>query len=325
LLEKLLLRSESDRGTAVTDPGWHAQSFRNSNELIVCGDDEVPAVGKGEAVGGGAATIQLQHVDPFAAFGRGRLGIRDIQSIEAGLPAALRGSVAHRILHTMFAGKPDSAAIAGWSEQEIAELIDRSSASVVVQVARKLGPLHRKLLDLERERLAGILTEFIKAERDRLPFAVDSVEKEIDFDMHGVKLQLRIDRIDRLADNSLLVLDYKTGQAKSLLNREGELNDLQLLVYATAIARENVGPIGGIALVNLDSRAISYKGTGGSVSWDAKRRDDWDSRLSSWIGLVDDAVRGLAAGDARVNVSQPPAQARSLALLSRFAELVNEH
>jgi hypothetical protein len=122
-----------------------------------------------------------------------------------------------------------------------------------------------------------------------------------------------------------LVLDYKTGQAKSLLNREGELNDLQLLVYATAIARENVGPIGGIALVNLDSRAISYKGTGGSVSWDAKRRDDWDSRLSSWIGLVDDAVRGLAAGDARVNVSQPPAQARSLALLSRFAELVNEH
>jgi RecB family exonuclease len=116
----------------------------------------------------------------------------------------------------MFAGKPDSAAIAGWSEQEIAELIDRSSASVVVQVARKLGPLHRKLLDLERERLAGILTEFIKAERDRLPFAVDSVEKEIDFDMHGVKLQLRIDRIDRLADNSLLVLDYKWGQAKSL-------------------------------------------------------------------------------------------------------------
>jgi hypothetical protein len=61
------------------------------------------------------------------------------------------------------------------------------------------------------------------------------------------------------------------------------------------------------------------------VSWDAKRRDDWDKRLSSWLGQVDDAVRGLAAGDARVNVSQPPAQARPLALLSRFAELVNEH
>jgi probable DNA repair protein len=325
LLEKLLQRRETDRGTVVIDPGWHALALQNSNEVLVSVADDVPAVDEDEAVGGGAATVQLQRVDPFAAFARGRLGIRDIQSIEAGLPAALKGSVAHRILHTMFGGKPDSAAIAAWSEQEIADLIDRSSAGVIVPIARQLGPLHRRLLDLERERLGGILTEFIKAERDRSQFAIDSVEKEIDIDMHGVKLQLRIDRIDRLADNSLLVLDYKTGQAKSLLNRDGELNDLQLVVYATAIARENRGPIGGIALVNLDSRAISYKGTGGSVSWDAKRRDNWDQRLSSWFGLVDDAIRGLAAGDARVNVSQPPAQARSLALLSRFAELVNEH
>ncbi|MEQ9563094.1 MAG: PD-(D/E)XK nuclease family protein, partial [Woeseiaceae bacterium] len=324
LLEKLLLKREPNGETVVTDPGWHARAFQNSNELLVCGKDDVPAVGEDETVGGGAATIQLQHVDPFAAFARGRLGICDIPPIEPGLPAALKGSIAHRSLHTMCAGKPDSNTIAGWSEPEVAWLIDRSSVSVILQVARQLGPLHRRLLELERERLAVILAEFIKAERDRPEFAVDAVEKEIDIEMHGVKLRLRIDRIDRLADNSLLVLDYKTGQAKALLDRDGELNDLQLVVYAAAVSRENRGAIGGLALVNLDSRAISYKGTGGSVSWDARRRDDWDTRLSSWIGLVDDAVRRLATGDARVNVSQTAAQARPLALLSRFTELVDE-
>jgi RecB family exonuclease len=225
----------------------------------------------------------------------------------------------------MFANKPDSAAITGWSSDDVDALIERASAQVIANASRQLDPLHRQLLALERERLAAILVEFVKAERDRSRFAIESVEKKIDMQVHGVKLKLRVDRIDRLADNSLLILDYKTGRAKSLLNSDGDLNDLQLVVYAAAVASEQRGPIGGVALINLDSRAISYKGTGGSVDWDPKRREDWDSRLSSWLVLVDNAVRGIAAGDVRVNVSQPASQARPLALLSRFAELVNEH
>lgn len=320
----LLAKLPTSSGSGVADPGWHAASLQLSDNAISVIQDDAPALLAGEVVSGGAATLQAQSTDPFSAFARGRLGVRDMSRIEPGLPAAMKGSVAHRVLRALYADKPDSTGIAGWDDGEIASRIDRATESVFAAASRQLSPLNRKLLEFERERLSAILARFIDAERTRPPFAVEYVEEQFELQKHGMKLQLRIDRIDRLDDDSLLILDYKTGQAKSLLNRDGELSDLQLVVYAAAVNEQQRRPIGGIALVNVDSRRISYKGTGGSVAWDTTRRDDWDERLTRWLGLVDSVMLQLASGDVRVNLSQPAAQARPLALLSRIAELVND-
>jgi hypothetical protein len=322
LLEKLQIGLGSKSESA--DPGWHAASLQLSDDNMSLATDDAPALRDGEIVSGGAATIQAQSVDTFSAFARGRLGIRDIPRIEAGLPAAMKGNVAHKALHAMYSDKPDSTAIAGWDVGGITSRIDRATGNVFAAASRQLSPLHRRLLELERQRLHTILAGLVDAERTRPWFSVEFVEEQFVLQMHGIKLQLRIDRIDRLEDESLLILDYKTGRAKSLLNRDGEPNDLQLVVYAAAVAASQRRPIGGIAFVNVDSRSISYKGTGGSVSWDTKRRDDWDDRLSRWLDLVDTAMLQLAAGDVRVNLSQAATRARSLALLSRISELSSE-
>jgi RecB family exonuclease len=308
----------------MADPGWHAATFQGSGNVIDLGPDEAPAIIGDEKVLGGARTVQLQNVDPFAAFARGRLGIRDIPRIESGLPAALKGNVAHQVLHALFACKPDSTAIATWDTNEVSTRIQDALESVIASASRPLSPLHRKLLSLERGRLGKILLDFVEAERSREGFTVESVEERIEFERYGVRLDLRVDRVDRLVNNSLLIIDYKTGQSKALLNRDGELNDLQLIVYATALEADRRGRTGGIVLVNLDSRAISYKGVGDSVPWGNQHRDEWGQKLSSWMKVVDTAIRQIAAGDVRVNLDQPGSQARPLALLSRFVELTHE-
>ena len=178
-----------------------------------------------------------------------------------------------------------------------------------------------RLLGLERARLFRLLRSFVSAEIERPAYVVVDVEKCVDSAACGVRLKLRIDRIDRLADGSLLVIDYKTGRPKNLLNRDGDPLDLQLVVYADVLQET----VGGLALINIDSRSISYKGTGGSVEWDVARQDEWPQRLDAWRGEVHRALREIAAGDVRINLLLTADAGRPLAILSRIEEIKRAH
>lgn len=301
----------------LTDPGWHAMQLQDTTGLTELQADPAPPVSPGETVAGGAYTVQMQISEPFSAFAHGRLRIREIRRIESGLPAAFKGSLMHQVLHAFLADKPDLDIIASWTEAEIGVRVDRAVSKVVVPAQVNLNTTHRKLLELESQRMRTILRNFVEAERLRPPFAIEHVEYRIEFERFGVRLELRVDRIDRLSDGSKLIIDYKTGMPKSLLDRDGDLLDLQLIVYAMAAG----GPIGGLALINLDSRAIAYKGTGGSVDWDAKRRDDWDRRRAGWIASAEGALRDLANGDVRIATNRTDQDSGALAILSRVEEL----
>jgi hypothetical protein len=134
---------------------------------------------------------------------------------------------------------------------------------------------------------------------------------------YGVDLELRVDRIDRLADGSLLIADYKTGAVKSLLTKDGQPKELQLVVYASAIDES----VGGLVLVNVDSREIVYRGAGRSSEWDRSPPELWDARLGGWKRLVDDALARLAGGDVRLNAARTTLESRPLNVLSRIEEI----
>ena len=164
--------------------------------------------------------------------------------------------------------------------------------------------------------------EVLSPQRSHAPSSPFCMWKSpFDFEAFGVRLGLRVDRIDRLADGSLLIIDYKTGRPRNLLNKDGDPQDLQLVVYADALAAS----VGGLAIVNIDSRLISYKGTGGSVEWDAAPQDTWPQRLESWRDEVHQALREIAAGDVRVNLLLTADEARPLGILSRIEEMKRAH
>jgi hypothetical protein len=161
------------------------------------------------------------------------------------------------------------------------------------------------------------LRRFIEAELQRQEFEILSVEESVTFLRHGVELDLRVDRIDRLADGTVLIIDYKTGAVKTLLTKDGDPKELQLVVYASAIDAE----IGGLVLINIDSREIVYRGAGGSVEWDRLPPELWLMRLDGWKKIVEDALKQLAAGDVRLNTAQTVLESRPLNVLSRVEEI----
>jgi probable DNA repair protein len=302
----------------VTDPGWHAADLLGTHDTEIRSDDPAPPVQRDESVAGGAYTVQRQVTEPFSAFAHGRLRVSELDAVLTGLSPSQRGSVIHNVLHTLYADRPSQDEIRRWSSSEKQQRIQHAVESSLKGYLWHADPVLGRMLALERDRLCSLIGTFIDEELTRSTFAVQSVEQEIEFEHSGVRLTLRIDRIDRLSDESLLIADYKTGQPRNLLNRNGDPHELQLVVYACALEEE----IGGLVLINIDSRSIKYSGSAASGEWDAKRADQWTKRLTAWQERVARAMQQIAKGDARINLNLPGDKSRPLNILSRFEERI---
>jgi len=304
----------------VADPGWHAGSLQDSQRMGAVMQDPAPAIRADEIVAGGAYTVQRQVTEPFSAFAHGRLRVKELTAIETGLPAHLRGSLVHDALHALYADNPTLKVLQAWQDRELDERISAALDAAIRRHTLHADVKQQRLLQLEHARLERLLRRFIELERARPVFSVAGVETSIELERHGIRLDLRVDRIDRQADGALLVLDYKTGRPKNLLNRDGNPADLQLVVYASALGDR----VAGLALVNIDSREITYKGAGSHFDKNPQQLAAWHKRLTAWEAQVDDALRAVATGDARINVLQTASEGRPLNILSRLEELRHE-
>lgn len=312
----LLDEIATDVYTGPPDPGWYALQYLSESGTSVRKDDPVPAVAEDEKLRGGAYTIQLQSIEPLEAFASGRLGVRNRDSFETGLSPAVRGTLMHEALHNLYAERPSRQDLASWTAADL----QKRSGSAIDAAFGKLSIFENEtlseILRLERARLQHIIESFHQIELERSNFSVEAVEAGIDYQRGSVRLALRVDRLDRLADDTLLIIDYKTGTPRNFLNADKKPADLQLPLYADAIA----GSVGGLTLINIDSRGIGYKGAGGSIEWDGLKGASWSDQLSAWRHEVHRNVDEFAAGDVRVNLLRSAADARALQILSRREE-----
>ncbi|MDZ7781696.1 MAG: PD-(D/E)XK nuclease family protein [Halioglobus sp.] len=69
-------------------------------------------------------------------------------------------------------------------------------------------------LELESDRLRALLREWLDVESQRGEFVVAAREKRGEVTLEQLRLSLRVDRIDTLADGSQVIIDYKTGSAR---------------------------------------------------------------------------------------------------------------
>jgi probable DNA repair protein len=304
------------QATGNADPGWYAHNLVSTNHTEVAASDQVPPIAQDEEVSGGAATIQNQLSEPFSAFAFGRLGIRSLPAISSGLPASLRGTLVHDALHALYKELPSHAELLIWQESELRQRIGAAVGKAFWRHEKNADATLRQVFALEQERVTRLLQAVVLLDREREPFQIGDTEGALDVVVSGVRLSLRIDRLDRLEDGSLVILDYKTGARKRFLDRNGDPNDMQLVVYASAVKE----PVAGLGLVNIDSRNVDIDAAGR----DFTPRMDWDEELGRWKLQVAQAAEALQRGDVRVDGLQSTDSARTLGLLSRIGELRRE-
>ena len=163
----------------------------------------------------------------------------------------------------------------------------------------------------------------------RGPFRIEALEADSEGQLGGLRLRMRLDRVDRLEGGDLLYLDYKTGRA-AVGDWLGERpREPQLPMYAV------LGPpaVGGVSFASLAVGDVGYRGlarneiagTGIRSPASDRRVDaaDWDALRHRWERDLSRLANAFAAGDARVDPRRSSDDCRwcQLSILCRRHEL----
>jgi len=180
------------------------------------------------------------------------------------------GAAMHRVLRTYY----DCARLGrSKSEEELVQLFrdDLSSSGIQDEYQR----------DLYLKQGMAQLQDFLAGTRSVPQPDVLHTEEWFEVQIAGTKVSGRIDRIDRAADGSVHIVDYKTGKARS---QEDADESLQLSIYAMA-AREKWGyKVGDVIFHNLE----------GNVAV-ASRRSTFELERARERVLA--VARGIVAGE----------------------------
>lgn len=214
---------------ALPQPHWHAllQAAPALERLI---DEAAPPFGSGERTRG-VATLKAQSRCAFRGFAETRLGTERLERPVPGFNERERGDLMHHALEQLWGRLRGSAALQSLPPQDEARLLDESAAYALAKVCKIRDPGLR-WRTRERERIRAVLGKWLVVERQRQPFAVEQLEHGARVvRLAGLEFNVRIDRMDRLADGGRVLIDYKTGHAP--VDWRGERPDNpQLPVYA---------------------------------------------------------------------------------------------
>jgi probable DNA repair protein len=272
-------------------------------------DSALPAIARNEASRGGARLLELQAACPFRAQAELRLGARALEEPGVGVDAAERGDLVHEALALLWRELRTQDALKSLDRGAVQALVQRAVAAALADARRAADGLMRHLLDLEAEWLEGRVLAMVDADLERAPFVVEQVEEPRTARVGALSLELRPDRVDRLLDGSLAVIDYKTGanaEVNAWLDERPKLP--QLPAYVHAVGAEQVGAVAFARLRSGDTRYAglarsedTFRGlkVPGAKGW-PRDYASWDDLLGAWHRRLEALADEYAAGDARL-------------------------
>ncbi len=179
-----------------------------------------PASPENESAVGGTKILALQAVCPFRAFAEIRLKAEPLINPAIGLTAAERGEIIHQVLVIFWQALKNQAALLALTDEQRHHRIEQA-IHIVFEQKRKShasffssSSFTERYLELERNRILDLVQRFLVLEASRPPFEVLAHEVPEELILGGIRLKLRIDRIDKLENGDELLIDYKTGQVQ---------------------------------------------------------------------------------------------------------------
>lgn len=278
-------------------------------------DAQAPPVGAGEVVAGGSWLLRAQAICPAWAFHQFRLGAQALETPVEGLDPAARGTLVHGALEHFWRQLGGSEGLAALGEvagrRLLAEAVE-AALTAFEEVQR--NPFPQRFRQLESGRLARLLERWLAVERARpQPFTVIACEQAASVEIEGIRVNMVVDRIDRLADGRQLIIDYKTGAAIDVNNWAApRITEPQLPIYAAMIG-DDVAAV-AFAKVLIDKPAFAgiadaenlLPGVRGLADARQKifpvdRFPDWPSIIMHWRNSLQQVAREVSAGVAGVS------------------------
>ncbi|HLD16196.1 MAG TPA: PD-(D/E)XK nuclease family protein [Coxiellaceae bacterium] len=267
-------------------------------------DAEGPAIQSETMVRGGASLLTAQSLCPFQAFSRFRLHIPASFDYEMGFNRAEQGTYVHRLMEIVWQEIKTHSRLVALSSAEVGKLIEQAIACLI--------PADDSLnAQVEKERLKHLAYEWLAFEKKRPPFRVIACEATYTFQVHGLAIRVKLDRVDELETGQYVVIDYKTGQAAVSDWFGARPKNVQLPLYSLFSPYTE-----GIVYAKLRHQKFEFKGIAKQAEGlpglipVAKLKyepyaESWEALQTHWAQVMERLSTEFKAGKAAVNPLEP--------------------
>ena len=265
---------------------------------------------------GGAGMLNRQARYPLLAFCRDRLRARELEPLGFGLSSRLRGIVVHRALEGLSQTLPTQADLVATSPDQLGRAAERTLGSVFGSAQRPL----RALFELELEQLHAVLADGSTARELARRSRCSQSNKKAWCSSVRWTLSVRVDRLDRLDDGTVAIIDFKTGDRATSADWFGpRLRDAQVPLYAIQTAE----PVGAAVVARVRPAGTSYSGVWPDAAFAgraARLAADWPAQLKDWRTQLERLAEEFATGDVRMFAADSESAGGAYAPLTRIAE-----
>jgi ATP-dependent helicase/nuclease subunit B len=325
--------------TQAADPRELPQELRpalSSEPAIEQWTDSSRVPFPGGKVRGGATVLTSQSQCPFKAFATSRLAAEGWEAAEAGLTARQRGQLLHDVLKLVW--DPAHGGINSHAQliaiPDLREFVAPRVGDAMAEAQRTSGWgwMPPRYLELEAVRLTNLVAEWLEYEKARVPFTVEETEMRRALHIEGIDLNVRIDRLDRLNDGKLLVIDYKSGNADPNQWDLPRPEDVQLPLYA-GFALDKTEKLGGLVFAKIRAGELEFAGRIEDAKGTLRQKTSGNSNLVKkpltleqmieWKEYIEKCAKDLMTGCAEVDPRDYPETCKYCALkpMCRIEEL----
>ena len=255
------------------------------------------------APGGGTSLFKLQATCPFKAFAELRLGAKALEQPEPGLSALDRGQLIHRILDRVWKELRSYGGLLSTGDDRLSAIVAMTVGAEIHDLAQGRRALRKPLFAaIEQGRLERVITELLTVEKKRQPFTVLEREESRRVRVGGIDLRIRADRVDRLEDGELVILDYKTGECSPSDWNGPRPDEPQLPIYAVTAD----SPVAGVFFGRLKTGKVGFRGLGkaGGIVPGVKpsgKDPSLEDTIDGWSAVLDQLGEDFRDGRAGVD------------------------
>lgn len=171
---------------------------------------------------GGTELFKHQAQCPFIAFAIHRLNARPLAQVSLGLSPWEIGQAVHNCLEQFWRDTKNQQNLLAMQDLEL-----NNRLNGLIQHELDILQIHHPQVmqehykNLQHQRMFKLLNNWMQAEKARPDFSVLAFEAQLDRELAGIPIQLRVDRIDKLSSsetldqNHIAIIDYKTSEQQT--------------------------------------------------------------------------------------------------------------
>jgi probable DNA repair protein len=249
-----------------------------------------------ESISGGTAILTNQAKCPFKAFAEHRLRARSRLETADGLDNKERGQIIHKVMELLWQTLEDQQKLLHLAPDVLEQHIDKAIDSALTPLKQQLPDLFSdSIRDVEYTRLKRLVYACLDWEKQRPAFTISALEQSYSINLAGLDLQVRVDRLDQVADKKW-VIDYKSSLPVSKPWNEDRPKESQLLLYALLDQQINTLLFMQLKNGKISCAGLSEEKQGINGISSLKKEETWTMYRDTWQQQLTDLATEFSQG-----------------------------